>query len=92
MQISMQSQHCWRPGNNSFEFVGVRSGSAFYTPSPPDFRVLDLEQEQKGTRLSADYQSNDRLNIAAAATRSTATALVNGRGVTVQARAIPIPS
>lgn len=43
-----------------------------------------LEQQQKNTRLGADYQFNDSLNIAAAVTRTSSTAIISASGVTVQ--------
>ncbi|GAB4117938.1 MAG: hypothetical protein Fur0026_06730 [Sideroxydans sp.] len=43
-----------------------------------------LDQQLKNTRLGIDYQVGDRLNLGGAVTRSTASAMVNNLGVTVQ--------
>ena len=43
-----------------------------------------LGQEQKSTRLGVDYRINNKLRIAASASRVSATAIVNPVGVTVQ--------
>lgn len=43
-----------------------------------------LQQRQKNTRLGMDYQFTDTLNIAAAVTRASATAVVNANGKIAQ--------
>lgn len=43
-----------------------------------------LDQQLKNTRLGFDYQASDSLNLGVAVTRSTASAMVNNSGVTVQ--------
>lgn len=43
-----------------------------------------LDQQLKNARLGLDYQAGDSLNLGIALTRSTASAMVNGSGVTVQ--------
>lgn len=46
--------------------------------------VTLLDQEQKSLRLGADYQFSKDLNLAAAVTRSTSTALTTGGGIILQ--------
>lgn len=43
-----------------------------------------LDQQLKNTRLGIDHQAGDSLNLGIAVTRSTASAMVNNSGVTVQ--------